>query len=301
MVALLGAIVTARACGVFGVVDPMRAMTAELFLVVALALSAAAGPLVRCVLAVTVATALGVATTIEPYETAIVLAVLHNFTPLAFLWEITPRHDRARVMILALTVFVALPLLVATGLPRQLLAALSLPSLDPLAAGPLSDQLYVYAPASLLKYANALDLFTASVVAQCAHYAAVILVLPAMLGWRDPNARGLVPWPKGAVFWALLLAASIVAVGRFTQGFASARALYGIAASVHAWIEVPVIVIALTGAYARNVSNRPTAKEAALVASDNTNDLRGDSITAQPMIAASTSTTTVSQIATAGK
>ena len=36
MVALLAAVVTARACGVFGLADPMHAMTAELFLVVAL-------------------------------------------------------------------------------------------------------------------------------------------------------------------------------------------------------------------------------------------------------------------------
>jgi hypothetical protein len=33
---------------------------------------------------------------------------------------------------------------------------------------------------------------------------------------------------------------------RFGQEFGATRALYGIAASVHAWIEVPLIVLALT-------------------------------------------------------
>ena len=74
-------------------------------------------------------------------------------------------------MTLALTAFVGLPILVATGLPRIALAAVGLvvPSIDPLGAGPLGNHLYVYVPSQLQGAGSAIDLFSASVVAQCAH------------------------------------------------------------------------------------------------------------------------------------
>jgi hypothetical protein len=284
-------------------VDPAKALTAELSIVVLLALTAAAGPIVRCALAIGVAAALGVATLLEPYDTSIVLAMLHNLTPLVFLWEITPRSQRWQVMSAALAIFVALPLLVASGLPREALAALDgpAPSLDPLHAGPLSAHLYVYAPVPLLRYARDVDLFSASVVAQCAHYAAVIVVLPLVLQRHDPRAEGLVPWPRGIIFATIVALAAAVALSRFAADFGSARALYGIAASVHAWIEIPLIVVALTARYGSNASARPTAQDAPLVASDSHNARTGDSATIQAISAASIMTTAVSPSAPAGK
>ena len=302
MAALLAGAAAARACGVFDIVAPAKAVAAELSFVIGLALTAVHGSLVRCAFAVTVAAGLGVATLLAPYDTTITLSVLHNLTPLAFLWEITPRPSRARVMTAALTVFVALPLLVATGWPRVVLANLDLPAStpDPLQAGPLSAHLYVYAPGPLLRYASAIDLFSASVVAQCAHYGAVILVLPMLLQRRDPSAAGRLPWPRGIVFAAVVTLASAVALQGFAGDFVEARALYGIAASIHAWIEIPLIVIALTAPYTKAARNRPNPNDAALVASDSQNALSDDSAMAQPMMPASTMTTAVSPIATAG-
>jgi hypothetical protein len=302
MALLLVGAATARACGVFGVIDQAKAVTAELSFVIALALVAAHGSLARCAFAVAVAVALGVATLVAPYDTTITLSVLHNLTPLGFLWEITPRPSRVRVMMSALSVFVALPLLVATGWPRVVLAALDAPTatLDPLQAGSLSAHLYIYAPTPLLHYASAIDLFSASVVAQCAHYAAVIVMLPLLLQRRDPSAAGLLAWPRGTVFATIVTLASVVALQRFAGDFVAARAMYGIAASVHAWIEIPLIVIALTAPYARTASTTPNANDAVLVASDSNNARAGGNMMTQPMMPASTTTTAISPNATVG-
>ena len=75
---------------------------------------------------------------------------------------------------------------------------------------------------------------------------AVIVVLPMMLARYDAQARGLVAWPRGWMFAAFVICVAALLLYRFSQSFAATRALYGIAASVHAWIEVPLIVVALT-------------------------------------------------------
>ena len=302
MALLLVGAAAARACGVFGIVDQATAIAAELSFVIALALVVAHGSLMRCAFAIAVAAALGVATLIAPYDTTIMLSMLHNLTPLAFLWEIAPRLSRARVMRTALIVFVILPLLVATGWPRALLAALDVPTatLDPLQAGPISAHLYIYAPAPLLHYASAIDLFSASIVAQCAHYATVIVVLPLLLQRRDRSAGGLIPWPRGIAFATVVTAASVLVLQRFAGDFVEARAIYGIAASVHAWIEVPLIVIALTAPYASTARTRPNASDAELVASDSNKARAGGNMTTQPMMPASTTTTAISPSATVG-
>jgi hypothetical protein len=170
-------------------------------------------------------------------------------------------------------------------------------SLDPLGAGPLGHHLWVYVPAPLLAGGSAVDLFSASVVAQCGHYAAVIVLLPALLARESPAARGILPWPGGRPFAALVALVSAVAFWRFTQGFVPARALYGIAASIHAWIEIPLIVIALTGGQARR---RPRPAEAPLATVETTRARPADMPAAHAITAASTRITTPSAAATPG-
>lgn len=248
MALLLAGAAGARALGVFDILDTQVAVVAELACVAALALSAAQGRGIRSTLAIGVAMLLAVATLVAPFDTVITLALLHNLTPLAFLWELLPSHARRQGMALAFVAFIALPLLVATGMPRLALTGLGLelPSLDPLGAGPIARHLYVYLPSPLLGSANAIDLFSGAVVAQCAHYAAVIVVLPALLARYAPGARGLVAWPRGSTFFAVVAGVSALLLVAFGHAFANTRAVYGIAASMHAWIEVPLIVLALT-------------------------------------------------------
>lgn len=248
MAVLLAGAAGFRALGVFAILDPQLAITAELACVAALALSVAQGGGFRSALAIGVAMLLAVATLVAPFDTVITLSLLHNLTPLAFLWELLPSHARRRGMALAFVAFIGMPLLVASGVPRLALASLGfeLPGLDPMSAGPLARHLFVYLPSPLLGSTNAIDLFSGAVVAQCAHYAAVIVVLPALLARYSRDARGLVPWPRASMFFAAVAGIAVLMFMAFGHSFAATRAVYGIAASVHAWIEVPLIVLALT-------------------------------------------------------
>jgi len=55
------------------------------------------------------------ATMIAPFTTSVAVAILHNFTPLGFLWQIAPRGARLRVMAAAAFGLLLLPLLAAMG------------------------------------------------------------------------------------------------------------------------------------------------------------------------------------------
>lgn len=247
---VLPVIVATRAGVVFHLVPPNVGLPLELGGGALLALLACRGGSARRTgLALLVAAAMGGATALAPYPTAITVSILHNLTPLVFLWQVAAPAWRGRVMGWASGVFLGLPLLVATGWPREALqGALGLGAdLDPLGAGPLINTMFVYVPPGFLDARQAIDLFTASVVAQGAHYLAVILVLPVLLRRLDTGARGLVPWPPAGIFAVLCGAAALFSLVRFLGGFAEARALYGIAASLHVWIEIPLMIVALTG------------------------------------------------------
>ncbi|MGO9024478.1 MAG: hypothetical protein ACLQIQ_09315 [Beijerinckiaceae bacterium] len=266
---LLPAIVALRTATVFHLLAPALGVTAELGGVALLALCCAQGSAARRTVALVVAGSLGGATALAPYDAAISLAILHNLTPLGFLWQIVPSKKRRFAMFWAVAGFVGLPLLVATGWPRAALLCLFGPAgeIDPLHVGALAAQLYVYVPTPFIATPRAVDFFTASVVAQGAHYAAVLILLPLLLARLDRSARGLVMWPRAAFFVLLCGAAGALSLGAFFSGFAEARALYGIAASVHAWLEIPVLVLALTGPV-QPANQSPTRSDPPLAASD---------------------------------
>ncbi len=209
----------------------------------------ARGAFTRKLVALSVAGAIGGATLIAPFTTSVAVAIAHNFTPLGFLWQIAPPVVRRRVMAAAGFGLLLLPMLAAMGGADWMLTALgaSPRSLDPLGAGPLAEHLGVYVPRAFVDAPRAIDFFTASVIAQGAHYLAVIVILPWMLGRLDPNAAGLVAWPRGASFALLCAVVAGLGLTRFFGDFAQARAYYGLFAAVHAWIEVPVLILALTG------------------------------------------------------
>jgi len=297
---LLPAIVAIRASVVFHVISAEHGVPAELGGVAALALACARGPVRQKALALLIAGALGVATALSPFTTAITLSILHNATPLGFFWQIAPRRARPRVMMLATFALIGLPLLVATGWPREALALLvgTIPAFDPLHAGPLAAHLYVYVPPQFVATHAAIDLFTASVVAQGAHYASVIVVLPLLLRRFDPRARGLILWPRGLSFAALCGAAVVLGLARSFEGFAEARALYGIFASIHAWIEIPVLIVALS-ASGQACSQTPKRKDAELARSDTSmaRSMRSAAIHAMSMPSTNTTSTSSTKIA----
>jgi hypothetical protein len=86
---------------------------------------------------------------------------------------------------------------------------------------------------------------------------------------------------------------SSMALYRFATGFVSARALYGIAASLHAWIEIPLVIVAMTGRPQAN-SATPASVEAPLAIPETTSARPAGSPVVQAMIAASARTTAAS-------
>ncbi len=132
-------------------------------------------------------------------------------------------------------------------------------------AGPLMADLPVYVPGGLLRSAHAIDLFAASTVAQLAHYGAVIVVLPWLLSRWAPGSMGLVRWPRGLVFYGAIAGLALFAFSGFAADFAGARAIYSLLAAFHAWVEIPMLIVALT---APQPINSPRTNDAPLVASD---------------------------------
>ncbi len=299
---LLPMIVAVRASWVLHLIPTGPGLCGELFGVALLALLCARGSGARKSVAVAVAVVLGGATAVDSFATAVALSILHNMTPLGFLWQIAPRAQRSRIMFQSAGIFLGLPLLTATGWPRMAMERLAGPiaAADPLHAGPLADNLFVYVPASLLTTSHAVDLFSASVVAQIAHYGAVIIILPLLSRRLDARARGLFPWPNGAVFAILIAAGGALVLAGFFTGFAEARALYGIVAAFHAWLEIPVLILALTAA-GQGSSHKPNSADAELAASDTSSARSTRNPAIQAMSPPSMNTTATSQEAIVGQ
>lgn len=266
---LLAIVVVVRSSVVFDVLSSEIGAPLELLGVALSALFCFGGNGLRRGLALFVAGAIGVGAATAPFAAFALLAILHNLTPLGFFWQLAPSAGRRRIMAAAIGGFVIAPLVVATGWPRAALESLlgGLAPVDPFGAGLLSDHLRVYVPPQFTDASWAVDLFSASVAAQGAHYLSVIVILPMLLQRVDPSAAGLVARPEGRLF--VLLCAGVTALGllEFFSNFAQARAVYGIVASIHAWIEIPVLITALT-AYDGPLSQRPIASDPELATSD---------------------------------
>lgn len=265
--ALLALVAVTRATVVFHVLPARIELRLELSIVALLALSVASGSAWRRAVALFVALALGTATALDPFDTAVTFSVLHNLTPLGFLWQLTRGGRRVRAILPALLGLLALPVFVATGFPRQILSKIGLSDVDPLGAGPLTEHLFVYIPNCLLGNSHAIDFFVASVVAQGGHYFSVIAVLPLLLGRIEPRACGIVPWPPGKWFYLALGAFAAAVLGGFCTEFAEARTFYGIFASIHAWLEIPILILALTGSDQRMMNN-PARQDAELASKE---------------------------------
>ncbi|MEZ6183667.1 MAG: hypothetical protein R3F62_01500 [Planctomycetota bacterium] len=213
--ALLVGVFSLRCLTALGVRVP-QARGVELALVVALC-AAVLPPLVRRHRALGAAAgglvvALALLAWRWPLEVLFALTFTHNLTPVGFVAE----RLRGRARLLALgacaVVFGAVPLLIASGLPFELLARAGLArpeaSLLPTVTA-LDPHLSAFLPLSLQRSPDyTLSLFAAAAYLQCMHYAAVLHVLPRFdddAGWTGP--RNALPWPRRPLFALLLLGA----------------------------------------------------------------------------------------------
>jgi hypothetical protein len=248
MCTLLAVIVGLRLAQQTGLWQGTDRLQAELLVVVGLAALALPALLRRAGLPLGVG--LGVAglliggLLISPIGTALVLACLHNLTPVGFLAEALRGPARRRALGLAGLVFIGGPLLIATGVPAAGLEALGLraPELSLLPTGPLAAQFSAYLPRSLHEATWAPHAFSALVFAQCMHYAAVLHVLPRM---ADAGAAPPEPAPMRWVWRGLTAIVALTLLAVFLVDFKTARGWYGIFAAVHAWSEVPLLLLAM--------------------------------------------------------
>ncbi len=184
----------------------------------------------------------------DPLLTLVVLAVAHNWTPAFFLAEALPVSERRRGLLLGIVAFGALPLGLASGLPvalaEHLGAGVWLEGLP--GSGPIDRHLGVYLPKAWLQADFATALFSAVTYAQLVHYLVVIGVLPRIApgGPGAPAPIGLTR-PSPRLFALLVAVLSLIGVVGYLADFTLARRWYGVIAAVHAWIEVPALLLAL--------------------------------------------------------
>lgn len=243
--ALVGLIALAR------IANSTHLLSAELFLPIELGLGAAlafaAAMFMRenRVLGALIGAAFALGATFAPIATFLIWAWVHNLTPMGFVAEITEGEERRRWLLGLSLPFFVLPALVATGVFHQA-AALVLPiaetqTLSVFGAGdkPLNSFL---APGS-----SDLQLFSAAVVAQAMHYVAVIVMMPMLLRAKhgDTPQPTLAPWPSWRVFAYGVAALAAIAFCIYAVSYSDARAGYAVAAAIHAWIELPVLLLAL--------------------------------------------------------
>lgn len=204
-------------------------------------LPAAAGTLL-------LAAALWLAAT-APLTALVAFAVLHNLTPVGFLAERLRGPERRRALGWCLLAFGVVPIAIAAGwLPAALVALGVEPSWSgPPGVGELDQHLGAFVPSAWHGHRFGIDLFAAAALLQCLHYAVVLLVLPRLGGGPGVTAT-MFRWPSPAWFTGLVAGCSLLLFVGYAADFGSARALYGIVAVVHAWIEVPVLLLAATAA-----------------------------------------------------
>ena len=235
----------ARLAGQLGMAAPSLTVPLELASGAVMACVAATAMRQRRLFGAALAAALVAGAVFAPYETFLLLAIGHNFTPLAFIADGAPASRRRSLLLWLCLPFVVLPLIIASGLPGAAFEAIGLfaPEAGPMAAGPLDAHLSVYVPARLLDSQWALPLFSACVFAQTMHYATVIHLLPRLVG-EGPRAT-LAPWPRRSVFLLGLAACAAALAGVFLADYGLARKIYALAALVHSWIEIPILIWAL--------------------------------------------------------
>ncbi|HSC79494.1 MAG TPA: hypothetical protein VLC08_03995 [Chitinolyticbacter sp.] len=175
----------------------------------------------------------------------LLLGVAHNFTPVVMAWDMARQYPPARTLAWFISGLFVLPLIVAG-----------------------SGWKGGFAPAPVQQYLGLLDglwpmgwggdqraaLLSAIVLAQCLHYYCVIHLLPRAETRRV--ARPVITTP--VCIAACLAVASLLVY--FAHDYAAARSLYGIAAGAHAWLEWPILLMALLGSGPGNrQSLQPTA------------------------------------------
>jgi hypothetical protein len=242
--ALIALIAAARIANGMHIIMGDAFLWIELGLGAALALTATALMRRNKPLGALIGAAFALGAVFAPIPTFLIWAWLHNLTPLGFVAEIIEGEERRRWLLLLSVPFFVLPALVATGVFHHLadllfrVAELQWTSVFGAGDRPLLS----FLPPDSWD----LNLFSAAVVAQSMHYVAVIVLLPRLLREKQrAPAATIVPWPSWPTFAVAVTAIAALAFGIYAVSYTDARAAYGVAAAIHAWIELPVLLLAI--------------------------------------------------------
>ena len=172
----------------------------------------------------------------------LILAVLHNLTPIGFIAERLRGLRRKFALFICLIVFVLIPSVIISGYPYNYLSSLDLvaPSANILQAGNLQLHLSAFVPRELHKSFIAIHAFSAAVFLQCMHYAVILGVLP---NWERNKHSNLLVFNRQNIFEKIVIFLSTLIFIYFAQSFTDARKLYSIAAAIHAWVEFPILLL----------------------------------------------------------
>jgi hypothetical protein len=251
--ALVGVIAAMRVASSAAILSSYTATLVELSLGGVLALSAAWFMRRWKLAGIAIALAFGIGVVYAPIPTFLVWAWVHNLTPLGFIAEATEGEERRRLVGTLSIFFLLVPALVATGIFHQAAFALTGfsaangPSAFGAEARPLGSFLW---PGATVE--SDVALFSAAVVAQSMHYVAVILFLPRLITQRPQLAQGtaLAPWPRQWSIFAWVIAGiAAAAFIVYAVDYSTARSAYGVAAAIHAWVELPIFLMALGGGF----------------------------------------------------
>jgi len=162
----------------------------------------------------------------------LLLGLIHNFSPLPMLWDMTRDTPSLKPLAWQMTGLFLIPLLLAcTALPGIALPEF-MQGYVPLLDGQWPPS---WAPA------HRAGLWSAAVFAQCLHYFSVIYLLPKVQ--QQQSGQAILPrWAK-----IVTLLAALGLVGYYAVDYGTARKLYMVMAGIHAWLEWPVLLIALLG------------------------------------------------------
>jgi hypothetical protein len=233
---LVLSIATLRLCGIFGWIDGRLAQILELWIGLGLVMLATHHLYRQSwrqgLIGVAVGCILGMGIIVDSIATSVIFAIFHNLTPIGFILERQGLTSR-RILWSCAAIFGLLPLLIL------------LYQFSPLPHLPLETNLSylgAFVAPAWQKSALAYPLFSAVAFLQCMHYGVVIGLFSQ---WTPKKSPTLIPWFLNTYFYLVLAGISICLFIFFQHSFILTRAFYGIVASIHAWIEIPLLLLSL--------------------------------------------------------
>jgi hypothetical protein len=237
LVLLLMSIALLRCCAIFGWMPSGLAHLIELSFGIGLVLIATQHVYRQNwqlgLLGMAIGGTIGIGIIIDPIATSTTFAILHNLTPIGFILEHQDRQNYVQKLLVCGCIFGILPLLIIL---YQFL------SISHLALETNIAYLSAFIAPVWQKSTLVYPLFSAVVFLQCMHYTAVIGLFSQ---WTSDRSPTLLPWCANRYFYCLLGGISVCLLIAFQHNFGLTRSLYGIVASIHAWLEIPLLLLSI--------------------------------------------------------